>query len=82
MKYHVYVLWSEKLQKRYVGSTSDLKNRLEEHNAGRSRFTKGGVPWLLIHREQFVENSEARRRENFLKTGVGRKWLDEHVSIF
>ncbi len=39
--YFVYVLFSEKLNKRYVGSTSDVQQRLLEHNSGHSKFTKG-----------------------------------------
>ncbi len=49
----VYVLWSTRLRKRYVGSTNELSRRLREHNAGRNRFTKGGIPWEVIHTEQY-----------------------------
>ncbi|MFZ5948154.1 GIY-YIG nuclease family protein [Stygiobacter electus] len=42
--YYVYVLYSLSLNKRYVGSTSDLTNRISEHNSGKSKFTKGGIP--------------------------------------
>jgi len=76
----VYVLWSDKLQKRYVGSCEDIKLRLKQHNNGESKFTKGGIPWVLIYSEIFPTNSEARKRELFLKSGVGRKWLDENVT--
>jgi len=74
--YHVYVLWSNKLQKRYIGFSSDLVKRLSEHNSGKSPFTKTGMPWLLIHSEEYLTETEARRREKFLKSGVGRKFLD------
>jgi len=74
--FSVYVLWSSKLNKRYVGSTENLKRRLNEHNKGANRFTKGGTPWILVYREEYSTRSEARRREIFLKSGVGRSWLD------
>jgi putative endonuclease len=74
--YFVYVLWSSKLQKRYVGSAKDVQARLREHNTGRNRFTKGGVPWQLIYVEELPDLSSTRKRELFLKSGVGRKWLD------
>jgi putative endonuclease len=78
--FYVYVLYSDKLNKRYIGSTSDVNNRLKEHNTGKSRFTKAGVPWKLIYQESYQSNHEARRRELFLKSGVGRKFLDQILS--
>ena len=75
--YFVYVLFSNKLNKRYVGSTQDVDRRLTEHNLGKSKFTSSGIPWELIHKESFSTNAEARRREMFLKSGVGRKLLDQ-----
>jgi putative endonuclease len=74
--FYVYVLYSAKLKKRYVGSTDDIPKRLRLHNAGRSRFTSGGFPWALVHSESFNTRSEARKRERFLKSGAGRAWLD------
>ena len=75
--YFVYVLFSEELNKRYIASTRDVKNRLKEHNTGKSKFTKAGIPWKMIYQESFQTNQESRRRELFLKSGVGRKFLDQ-----
>jgi putative endonuclease len=72
----VYVLWSHKLKKRYVGFTFDLQKRLSQHNHGKSSFTKKGIPWIIIYSEEYLTESEARKREKFLKSGVGRKFLD------
>ena len=74
--FHVYVLWSQKLRKRYVGSTENLEKRLEEHNAGLSVYTKRGMPWVLIHSEPYDSRHEAETRERRLKSGQGRAWLD------
>ena len=76
MSYFVYVLVSETHNTRYVGSCENVSKRLEEHNAGRCRYTSGRMPWRLIFREEFLTFSEARKRENFLKSGQGRKELD------
>ena len=78
--YYVYVLYSEKLNKRYIGSTQDIARRLREHNFGKSKFTKVGIPWKLIYQESHQSNHETRRRELFLKSGVGRKFLDQILS--
>ncbi|MCK9425788.1 MAG: GIY-YIG nuclease family protein [Ignavibacteriaceae bacterium] len=79
--FYIYVLWSEKLSKRYVGYTSDIVKRVHEHNQGSSKFTKGGVPWKLVRTEEYSSKTEAIKRETFLKTGVGRKWLDDNIGI-
>ena len=51
--------------------------RISQHNRGLSKFTKGGTPWIEIHKESLLTKKEAREREMFLKSGQGRKWLDE-----
>jgi len=75
--YYTYVLWSAVLRKRYIGSTSDLAHRLEQHNAGLGTFTKRGIPWLLIYSEQYPTRRETEQRERQLKSGQGRAWLDQ-----
>jgi putative endonuclease len=80
--YWIYVLWSHKLHKRYVGSTSHSpQSRLLDHNHGKTPFTSKGIPWILLHSESYPSLSEARKRELFLKSGVGRKWLDQNINI-
>jgi predicted GIY-YIG superfamily endonuclease len=69
------------LKKRYVGSTKDVESRVAQHNAGKNRFTKGGIPWTVLHVEGFGSLSLARKREAFLKTGKGRAWLDENYPV-
>jgi putative endonuclease len=76
--YTVYVLRSLKNTKRYVGYTSkSAEKRLYEHNHGSNSFTKINGPFILIHVELFSDKTEAIKREKFLKSGQGRKWLDE-----
>jgi len=60
----------------YVGITKDLKDRLERHNSSRSPSTKNRGPFSLLIKEEFNNYQEARIREKFLKSGVGRKFLD------
>jgi len=44
--------------------------------------SKGGIPWVLVYTEEFSSKEEAIRREKFLKTGQGRKWLYETLPEF
>ena len=75
----IYILKSAKDGHIYIGSTSDLKERLKNHNQGRVRSTKSRRPFELVYNEQFCSVTEARKRENFLKSGQGRKWLREEI---
>ena len=80
MAFHVYVLRSRSTGKRYFGQTSDLDRRLGEHNDPRHNHKKhtsrNEGPWDLSHSEAFETRAEAMRRERWLKSGVGREWLD------
>ena len=74
----VYILKSLRNGKRYVGSTDSLpEDRLKKHNYGSNKFTRRNGPFKLIHQEICANKTEARKRENFLKSGTGRKYLDE-----
>ena len=75
--YYIYVLKSMRYGTRYIGSAENINKRLIDHNLGRVRYTKGRLPWKLIYQEHFFSRGEAMRREGFLKSGQGRKFLDE-----
>ncbi len=72
---YVYVLKSEASEKYYVGMAKDVTNRLKEHNAGKSKFTKGHRPWVLLYSETYENWEEGRVREKYLKSAAGKKWL-------
>jgi putative endonuclease len=74
--FFVYVLRSERTGRRYLGSCADVQRRFREHNCGASKATKHGVPWRLIHVEEFATRSDAVQRERYFKTGHGRDELD------
>ena len=59
----------------YIGSTRDLQKRIEAHNKGKVKTTKNRRPVKLIHSEESLNYSEARKRELYLKSGTGRDWL-------
>ena len=74
--FYVYVLWSDQTERRYVGSTQDVQDRLRRHNAAHCQATRSGVPWRVIHVEGFPTRSAAVERERYYKTGRGREELD------
>lgn len=65
--YYVYVLKSEKDDKLYIGYTNDLKQRLAEHNSGKSFATAWRIPLSLIYYEAFCSKYDAIEREQQLK---------------
>ncbi|MGE4488106.1 MAG: GIY-YIG nuclease family protein [Kiritimatiellales bacterium] len=63
----------------YKGSTKDLAARIHLHLCGKVSRTKNRRPLKLVYYEYFDNYTDARRREIWLKSGQGRKWLKEHV---
>ena len=70
-----YVLLSADGAYRYKGSCRDLAARLKDHRAGRVSRTKNHRPLTLLHVEYFEAFTQARKRENYFKSGAGRDWL-------
>jgi len=73
----LYVIKSRKSGRRYVGITSNLQRRLREHSNGNTKAGQLLRAFALIHTEEFPDHRSARVREKLLKSGQGRKWLDE-----
>ena len=75
--YYVYVLQSLSSSIYYVGIAKDIELRLKDHNRGKSRFTKGHLPWKLIYSEGPFETQVARDKEKYYKSTSGRVFLKE-----
>jgi len=73
--YFVYVLRSLSTGRHYVGCTSDITQRVGQHNDGVTKSTRGRGAWKLVYQESFATRGEAMRRERYLKTGKGREEL-------
>jgi putative endonuclease len=65
--FYVYILKSLKDNQTYIGSTSDLKRRMEEHNSGKVISTKPRLPFKLLYYEAYLSEKDARHRECNLK---------------
>ncbi len=63
----VYILYSDRTGKHYIGHTNNLNRRLKEHNTGLVRSTKGRAPWHIIDYKKYYSRSEARWIERSLK---------------
>jgi putative endonuclease len=49
--WYLYILYSSKIDKFYIGHTSDLSLRLSRHNAGWGKYTKRGIPWEIVNQK-------------------------------
>ena len=79
MPFHVYILFSTKIQKTYVGLTSNLEARIKSHNVSAKGWTIRGRPWGLVYSEVFCSKAQAMAREKELKSGKGRVFIKDVV---
>ncbi|MFZ2025477.1 MAG: GIY-YIG nuclease family protein [Microgenomates group bacterium] len=77
--YYTYVLKSEKDSKLYIGFCNDLKRRVKEHINGEVESTKSRRPLMLLYYEACLDEKKAVKREKYLKTGFGRKFLKNRI---
>jgi len=76
----VYILYSDKYKKKYIGYTTDLIQRFRSHNLLATKgYTIRYRPWVILHTEIFESLEDALLREKQLKGGQGRQWIDQHI---
>jgi predicted GIY-YIG superfamily endonuclease len=77
---YVYLLQSKSAaSQRYIGVTSDLRHRLEEHNAGKSSHTSKHVPWKLVTYVAFSDERKAEAFERYLESGSGHAFARKRL---
>lgn len=67
MRYYVYILLSLNNNDIYIGNTENISKRIDLHNQGKVKSTKGYKPWKLLEYYEFNSRSEAVKHERFLK---------------
>jgi len=82
MFYYTYVLQSLADMKFYAGYTKDLKLRFEQHNKGLVESTSGRIPFKLIYYEACLNQSDAIRREKYLKSYHGKMFLKKRLKSY
>ena len=81
--FYVYLLECQDDRSWYIGYSSDLRRRFNDHQNGYgSRTTKLKKNWKLIYYEAYINNQDAIGREKFLKSGSGRKYLNKQLKNY
>ena len=80
--HYIYVIQNEKNKKWYTGYTADLRKRLNENNSNMHGFTKNKEPWKFIYCEAGLDEQDARSREKYLKSGMGKRYLKNRLKRF
>ena len=65
--YFLYILWSQRYSRHYIGISDNPGKRLRKHNKGNVRSTKAYRPWVIVYTEAHENRSAATKRELFLK---------------
>lgn len=78
--FYVYLIRSLKFpNKKYIGYTTNLKQRLEKHNSGASLYTKDYKPWKLVTVIRFDDETKAIAFEKYLKSGSGSSFAHRRL---
>ena len=78
--FYVYIIYSKKIDKFYIGYTGHLADRLAEHLSGLSLFTAKADDWKLQYSETFPDRQTAMKREREIKKKKSRKYIEWLVS--
>ncbi len=78
--YTVYILYSIKLSRYYVGYTNNLERRLKEHNRKKGKFTDRGIPWEIKYTENYLTKEEAQKREAYIKSRKSKQYIEQLIA--
>ena len=77
-----YVLQSEFDKNFYVGYTTNLKKRLDEHNSGKVKSTKDRSPLRVVYYEVCYNQADALHREKYLKSSYGKRYIKNRLKNY
>ncbi len=75
--FYTYILFSTKKNKYYIGSTSNLEERIKKHNSNHKGFTGSEGDWEIVYKEVYETKSEAYKREMQIKRWKSRKMIEK-----
>ena len=75
--FYTYIIFSEHLNKYYVGSTSNIELRIIKHNQNHKGFTGNKLDWKIVYFEEFETKSDALKRELQIKKWKSRIMIEK-----
>ena len=81
MEFYTYIIWSREAGKFYVGSSSNLIKRIQDHRAGLSKWTSRCNDWILVYSISFESRKEALKLETKIKKRGINRWLEDNGLI-
>ncbi|MFQ5686416.1 MAG: GIY-YIG nuclease family protein [Candidatus Scalindua sp.] len=76
----MYILKSLKDNGIYIGMSRDPEDRLKQHNKGKTVSTKSRRPFVMLYKEEYNSADEARKREQYCKSGIGREQIKQKIN--
>jgi predicted GIY-YIG superfamily endonuclease len=80
--WYVYIIHSEAFpEEEYTGATANLRQRVADHNAGKSRHTAKFIPWKLVWYSAFPDKYRALEFERYLKSQLWKGFCEEEIDL-
>ena len=80
--HYVYIIHSKKLNRFYVGETSDIEVRLKGHVSNKNRFTGKVNDWVLIWKTELTDRKSALGLEKKIKHRGIKRFLEDNKIVF
>ncbi len=77
--YTVYIIYSERIDKYYIGFSSNVQERLRKHNRNSKGFSSSDRPWIIVYLDVFDNKKDAMAREKQLKRWKNRERLERLI---
>ena len=79
MTYYFYILFSQKLNRYYLGHTRELFERIRKHNSNHKGYTGKADDWKLLYSEKYASKSDAYARERQIKNWKNRNRIEQLI---
>lgn len=66
----------------YTGYTDDLRKRFQDHNKGLVYATRKRRPLNVIYYEVCLDERDAKMKEQYLKTGMGKRHIRNRLKFY
>jgi len=80
MLFYVYIIYSQSLDRYYIGQTQNLQNRLFRHTNSGNKSTKTARDWKLVYQESLQSRAEAVQKEAEIKRKKSRKYIEWFIT--